>query len=102
MAYIAFVNFNKITSSIESLSKSKNETTIIKQIDSGILEIRTSSEILSNTFKIDDYDKYKKNIQHTQQLIDRLQLELMEKEINPKLILYTICLPSMSILLMNG
>ena len=79
LAYIAFVNFNKITSSIESLSKSKNETTIIKQIDSGILELRTSSEILSNTFKPADYDKYKKNIQHTQQLIDRLQLELMEK-----------------------
>ncbi len=79
LAYIAFVNFNKITNSIESLSKSKNETTIIKQIDSGILEIRTSSEILSNTFKTEDYNKYKKNIQHTQQLIDSLQLELIEK-----------------------
>ena len=66
LAYIDFVNFNKITNSIESLSKSKNETTIIKQIDSGILEIRTSSEILSNTFKTEDYNKYKKNKQHPQ------------------------------------
>ncbi len=78
LAYITYENFRKIADSVESLSNSRNESTLVKRIATGINEIRTTSTIYSITFKPEDYSVYLQGTEYVKRMIDSLDIQLAE------------------------
>jgi signal transduction histidine kinase/DNA-binding response OmpR family regulator len=78
LVYITYNSFYKIINSVESLGNSKTESTIAKNLASGINELRTASIVFSIAFKSTDYSDYLQKKESVYKLMDSLTEQLSQ------------------------
>lgn len=80
IAIIAYRSLNTIINSIETLSKPKEDTNLVKRIINGISEIRSNTRFYSVTVDSVHYNKYLQNRKTVKKQIDSLLLSNQKLE----------------------